>query len=154
MKILCVCHANICRSFLAQEFLKSLLPGVSVCSRGFYANPDYEVPVKVQQALRAKQLEFPGHTSTQLMPEDLQLADLIFCMEQAHEEHLLDRYPQYTDKIWLLTDFAFDKPQDLQDPISLEGRAFAKQSARLYAACEAAAQRIKNDFLTTTKEKL
>ena len=85
--------------------------------------------------------------------ESLSKSDLIFCMEQAHAEGLLDRYAQYTDKIWLLTDFAFDKPQDLQDPISLEGRAFAKQAALLYEACKAAAQRLTHDFLTT-KEKL
>lgn len=148
MKILCICHANICRSFLAQEFLKSLLPEETVFSRGFYANPAYEVPQKVEQALRDRLLPCVDHTSTQLTPEDLQTADLIFCMEQAHEERLLDRYPQYTDKIWLLTDFACDTRQDIPDPISLEGRAFAKQAARLYTLCEVTARRIRQDFLT------
>ena len=146
MKILCICHANICRSFMAQEFLKQLLPEAEVFSRGLYADKSYQVPQKVQDVLSEHQIQFSGHTSTQLTPDDLAQADLIFCMEQAHEERLLDRYPQYTDKLWLLTDFALDEPQDLIDPISLSGRSFEKQAQQLYKVCEAAAKRIKNDF--------
>ena len=143
MKILCICHANICRSFMAQEFLKQLLPGETVFSRGLYADPTYEVPQKVKDALNAHHIPFTGHTSTPLTAQDLQQADLILCMEQAHTDRLLDRYAQYTDKIWLLTDFALDTQQDLPDPIGLEGRAFTKQVKHLHKACLAAAQRIK-----------
>lgn len=153
MKILCICHANICRSFMAQEFLKKLLPSAEVFSRGLYADPSYAVPQKVLQALNARQITGVEHTSTQLTAADLEAADLIFCMEAAHEERLLDRYPQYTDKIWLLTDFAFDKPQDLVDPIGFSGRSFDKLAQQLYHTCEAAAQRISKDLPSTQKEK-
>ena len=146
MKILCICHANICRSFMAQEFLKRLLPQSEVFSRGIYADPTYSVPLKVIQALNSHQIIFTQHTSTPLTALDLQNADLIFCMEQAHEELLLDRYPQYTHKIWLLTEFAYNKPKDIEDPISLEGRAFEKAADTLYEACQQAAQRIKQEF--------
>lgn len=152
MKILCICHANICRSFMAQEFLKKLLPQSDIFSRGLYADPSYLVPDKVVRVLAAHQIVFNTHTSTQLTVQDLAEADLIFCMEQAHEERLLDRYPQYSDKIWLLTDFAFSKPQDLQDPIGLEGRLFEKQVRRLWQVCEAAARRIQHEFLTPQEE--
>lgn len=152
MEILCICHANICRSLMAQEFLKKLLPQAGVFSRGLYADPSYLVPDKVQRALALHQIVFNGHTSTPLTAQDLARADLIFCMEKAHEERLLDRYSQYSDKIWLLTDFAFDKPQDLQDPIGLEGRTFEKQVQRLWQACEAAARRIQHEFLTPQEE--
>ena len=133
---------------MAQEFLRKLLPGVTVFSRGLYGDPTYQVPAKVVSALADHQIEYTGHTSTPLHADDLAQADLIFCVEKEHEELLLDRYPQHTDKIWLLTDFAFDKPQDLADPIGFEGRAFNKQAALLYTACEAAAKRIKKDFLS------
>ncbi len=144
MKILCICHANICRSFMAQEFFKQLLPKETVFSRGLYADPSYEVPQKVKDALAAHHILFTQHTATPLNAQDLQQADLIFCMEQTHLDGLLDRYAQYTDKIWLLTDFAFDNAQDLPDPIGLEGHAFAKQVQRLYNACSAAAKRIES----------
>ena len=84
MNILCICHANICRSFMAQEFLKQLLPGETVFSRGIYADPSYQVPSKVKEALAAHRIVFQSHTATPLHPQDLQQADLIFCMEKAH----------------------------------------------------------------------
>ena len=131
---------------MAQEFFKRLLPRADVFSRGLYANPSYVVPQKVIQALAKHQIAFTGHTSTLLAAADLQQADLIFCMEQAHEELLLDRYAQYTDKIWLLTDCAYNKTEDLEDPISLEGRSFEKAADKLYEACQAAAKRITQTF--------
>ena len=131
---------------MAQEFFKQLLPEMTSCSRGLYANSAYLVPSKVQQVLAKHHIAFTGHTSTQFTEDDLQTADLIFCMEHTQEEQLLDRYPQFTDKIWLLTEFATHKPEDIIDPISLEGRAFEKQAQRLYALCQAAATRIKQDF--------
>lgn len=131
---------------MAQEFFKSLLPGVEVSSRGLYADPAYAVPTKVKDALAKHNIPFRNHTSTQLTVADLQSADLIFCMERAHEERLLDRYPQFTDKIWLLADFALDKTEDMLDPISFEGRSFAKLAQRLYELCQAAAKRIVQDF--------
>ena len=94
MKILCICHANICRSFMAQEFLRRLLPQHEVFSRGLYADPSYEVPEKVKKALATKGIDFVGHISTQLTPQDLAQADLIFCMEQTQADGLLDSYAQ------------------------------------------------------------
>lgn len=146
MKLLCICHANICRSFMAQEFLKQLLPQVDVFSRGLYADPTYQVPYKVLQALQAHQINVTGHTATLLSPQDLEQADIVFCMEKAHEELLLDRYAQYTDKIWLLTEFAFGEEKDIIDPITLEGKAFNKQVNFLYTVCQAVAKRLNQDF--------
>jgi protein-tyrosine-phosphatase len=133
---------------MAQEFLKSLLPGVEVVSRGLYADPSYMVPAKVIDALAKHHISFIKHTSTQLTTADLQTADLIFCMERSHEERLLDRYPQFTDKIWLLADFALDKTENVADPIAFEGRSFDKLAQRLYELCQAAAKRITQDFKT------
>lgn len=146
MKILCICHANICRSFMAQEFLKQLLPTTEVFSRGLYANPSYVVPQKVVAALAKHNIPFKKHISTQFSVPDLQTADLVFCMERGHEEHLLDRYSQYTDKIWLLTDFAYNKREDIEDPISFEGRTFEKLADKLYRICQTTAKRIEQDF--------
>ena len=148
MKLLCICHANICRSFMAQEFLKRLLPRTEVFSRGLYANPAYVVPQKVITALTKHDIPFTQHVSTQLTGADLEKADLIFCMEQAHEELLLDRYSQYTDKIWLLADFAYNRRENIEDPISFEGRTFEKVADKLYQTCQAAAKRIEQDFNT------
>ncbi len=146
MKLLCICHANICRSFMAQEFFKHVLPDTTVFSRGFYADSTYVIPTKVKDSLAKLHICFTKHISTQLTVSDLQTADIIFCMERVHEERLLDRYPQFTDKIWLLSEYATGQPVDIADPICLEGKSFEKHAEHLYTLCQAAATRIKQDF--------
>ena len=131
---------------MAQEFFKQLLPNLTVFSRGLYADPAYVVPVKVQDVLAKHHIMGTHHISTQLTVEDLQMADLIFCMEHAHEERLLDRYAQFTDKIWLLAEYAIGKTTDIADPICSEGKTFERQAEHLYTLCQAAATRIEQDF--------
>ncbi len=145
MKILFICHANLCRSFLAQEFLKQLLPSATVFSRGLYVDPQLTVPKKIKDFLSLHHISFVSHTPTQLTAEDLQNADFVFCMEPEHLCSLQDRYAQYTDKLWLLNDFAFGKKTPLEDPISLSGRAFIKQAQELKKAVESCAKRLINE---------
>lgn len=131
---------------MAQEICKRLLPQAEIFSRGLYADTSYEVPEKVTSFLSSLGITPSPHRSTQLTEEDLSKADYIFCMEQAHLDRLLDRYAQYTSKLWLLNDFAFEKETDLQDPISLSGHAFIKQAVKLQKAVEATAQKIKQPY--------
>ena len=147
MKVLFICHANICRSFVAEQLLKKYLPGCTVFSRGLYADDSYIVPQKVWDFLIAKQIAPTDHQSTLLTKDDLHQADYIFLMEQAHADMLLDRYAQYTDKIFLLNDFVFDKTQDIQDPIGLSGRAFKKQMDVLDKTIYACAEKLKQEML-------
>ena len=143
MKILFICHANVCRSFMAQEILKQLLPQAEVFSRGMYVNTEISVPEKVQKFLLNNDITPSPHRPTQLTESDLQAADLILCMEPEHLEKLTDRYAQYMDKMWLLNDFAFGKETALQDPIGLQGHAFEKQARLLQKAVIACAKRVK-----------
>ena len=145
MKILFICHANLCRSFMAQEFLKQLLPSATVFSRGLYVDPELSVPQKIKDFLALYHIPFVSHTPTQLCENDLQAADYVFCMEPEHLNSLLDKYAQYTDKLWLLNEFAFGKHTALEDPISLSGRAFTKQAEQLKKAVENCAKRLASE---------
>jgi len=146
MKILFICHANICRSFMAQELTKKWLPGAAIFSRGLYVDPGLQVPEKITRFLAACDVVPAPHTPTQLSAADLEQADLIFCMEPQHQEILLDRYAQHTGKIWLLCDFACGKQKTIDDPIGLTGRAFDKQAQELKKIVRQAVERIKKEF--------
>lgn len=146
MKILFICHANVCRSFMAQEILTRLLPKITAFSRGLYVDAQISVPEKITHFLASQGIEAKAHTPTQLTPEDLQKADFIFCMEPEHLDFLLDRYAQHTDKLWLLNDFAFGKKTAIEDPIGLTGRAFEKQAQALAKAVQVCAERFKQEF--------
>ena len=142
MKVLFICHANVCRSFMAQEICKTIRPDIQAFSRGLYANPFYEVPDKVTAFLRSRGIVAGPHTPTQLSDPDLQAADYVFVMEPAHLEQILDRYAQYTDKCYLLLDFAYGKEEALEDPICLEGKPFNKQALILAQAVAKALSRL------------
>lgn len=143
MKVLFICHANVCRSFMAQELLKTFLPDVTVFSRGLYADPACPVPGKVTAFLTKQGLSFAPHIPTPLSAQDLENADLILLMEQRHLEYLSDRYAQYSDKMWLLNDFAFGRETDVPDPISLSGRDFTKSARQLLQTVKAAADKLR-----------
>lgn len=128
---------------MAEELLRPMMPQGTVFSRGLYADASYRVPAKVTDFLQKNGIIFSPHTSTQLTKEDLEKADIIFFMEQAHLDKISDRYAQYLDKMWLLNDYAFGKEEDLEDPISLSGRAFEKSAERLKKAVLAAAEKLK-----------
>lgn len=142
MNLLFICHANLCRSFIAQEVAKKYLPDAVVFSRGLYVDPTLRVPQKVLNFLQEQHISPTPHIAVQLSADDLEKADFVFCMEQEQLEMLLDRYAQHTDKIWLLSDFAFGKEESLEDPISFEGRAFTKLAARVADAAQKAVQKI------------
>ena len=123
---------------MAQEMLKHLRPEVGVFSRGLYADPNYEIPQKVLSFLQKHHIVPSTHLSTQLSEADLAAADCVFFMEQAHLDQVLDRFAQYTDKCYLLSEFATGQAADIPDPIGLTGRAFEKQAEvlkRLVNAC-------------------
>lgn len=142
MHVLFVCYANICRSFMAQELLKQRLPGLSVRSRGLYADPACRVPEKVTHFLEQNALSAPDHRAAPLTEADLQWADYVFFMEQAHLDQTADRWAQYSESFFLLLDYAFDMEKDIADPISLSGKAFTKEAQKLKEAVFAAADKL------------
>ncbi|MDR0953123.1 MAG: hypothetical protein LBM71_02890 [Elusimicrobiota bacterium] len=144
MKILFICHANICRSFMAQEFLNHLLngKGFEVFSRGLFANSYSEVPSKVKNYLASFGVPSSPHTPTLLSAKDLKEADLVFVMEESQLDFLRDRYAEYTEKMFLLFDYAFGKEEDAADPFALSGRSFEKSAARILEAVKAIAAKV------------
>lgn len=131
MKICFICHANICRSFAAERLLKEAVlkagrTDIEVFSRGLYASPDYVIPEKIKNFLKENGADFENHISTLVSVKDLEQADLVLVMTQDILDTLLDRAPQYTDKILLFLDYAYGTEKDMPDPIALSGRPFEK----------------------------
>ncbi|MBR3628294.1 MAG: hypothetical protein IKN42_05565 [Elusimicrobia bacterium] len=136
MKICFICHANVCRSFMSQEILKNLLEknnrhDVEVISRGTYVLPHITVPSKIKDFLSKNNINFSGHTPTQYSKQDLSSSDLIFVMTQEQYDEITDRYAEFSDKIYLLGEFISNKTRDIDDPISLVGKAFEKSADNL-----------------------
>ena len=129
MKICFICHANICRSFISQEFLKYLLQkdnrtDIEVISRGTYALDYLTVPKKIKDFLAENNIVYKEHTPKQYCKGDIVSNDFIFVMTKEQYDELTDKYSEYSDKIHLLEEYVSNKTRDIEDPISLEGKKF------------------------------
>lgn len=133
MKICFICHANVCRSFISQEILKDLLrknnrSDIEVISRGTYVLPHITVPQKIKDFLLKNNIGFTEHIPTQYAKQDLLSSDYIFVMTQDQYDEITDKYAEFSDKIYLLGEFISNKTRDIDDPISLVGKAFEKSA--------------------------
>lgn len=119
IRVLFVCHGNICRSPMAEFLFKQMTQGkdISVASRAVSreeeGNPIY---FQAAQKLREKGIPFAGHTARQITPADYETYDYILVMEQANllrMERLLG--PDKANKVFRLLDFT-EVPGDIEDP--------------------------------------
>ncbi len=140
MKKICfVCHANICRSFGAQCIFNNLAKKdnntqVQAISRGIYAQDYYAVPDKIWDFLASKGIEKTDHKSTLLTKKDLENCDLILTMTDEQKEDILDRFAQFTDKVFMLQEYIYDKEESVKDPISFSGSSFNKVMEKVYTS--------------------
>lgn len=147
MKVCFVCHANVCRSFLAQELLKkfikdSTITGIEVISRGVFAFEDYPIPQKNIDFLLKNGIEYKKHTPTLISKEDISTSDLILVMTVEQLEILIDKYAEFTDKIHLFLEFADNTKEDMPDPIGKTGKQFDKIAIKIKEAVLKTAKKI------------
>lgn len=146
-KICFVCHANICRSFSAECFLKDFLKkagraDVDVISRGIYAQSYFDVPSKITNFLASKGITQPPHTATLLTREDMQNSTLVLTMTEDQKEYILDRYAEFSDKVYTLIEYVYGKEESIKDPISLSGRSFDKVLEEIYKVVKTLSEKI------------
>ena len=121
IKVLFLCHGNICRSPMAEFVFKNLIRD---CNEEFYVdskaisreeigNPIYP---PAQAKLRENNIPFDDHRSSQVTVEDYNNFDYIIVMEDYNIPRLMriigeDSY----NKVYKLLDFT-DKTGDIEDP--------------------------------------
>ena len=121
MKVLFICTANVCRSPLAEGYLKRLLknnpiPDLQVESAGVIAlrgSSAYECAKEV-----ATQIGFDlnGHIARQITLEMADAADQILCMETWHASRILDLDQALITKTVLLGNYHPSQKRLLQIP--------------------------------------
>ncbi len=146
-KICFVCHANICRSFSAECFLRDFLSkagrkDVEVFSRGIFAQSYFEVPGKITNFLASKGIKQPPHTATLLNLQDMEYSTLVLTMTEDQKNFILDNYAQFSDKVFTLHEYVYGKEQSIKDPISLMGRSFNSVLEEIYKTVQDLAKKI------------
>lgn len=123
MNILFVCTANVSRSFTAEMLLKHEieqlnLSHIAVSSAGLYAFPGSSPDPKMVEHLENTGVIVDDHESRLMTVEDVEWADIILVMENAHRLQIEGKWPSATEKLGLLGSFVSgdQNADDIVDP--------------------------------------
>ena len=123
IKILFVCHGNICRSPMAELVFKKMIELLGI-SNDFYveskgtSNEEEGNPVYRQMIPTYKELgiDYSKHKARQIQKDDYDKFDYIIGMDRFNRVNLYNFFKGDPDrKIHLLLDFT-DNPRDIIDP--------------------------------------
>ena len=122
--VLFVCHGNIIRSAFAQKLFEKEVRPWSICVRsaGLFAKEGKAADPRAIEAARTFfEIDLSSHSASPLTAEHVAEADAIFVMDRSNETLLLDRFPDVTEKVFLLAQFSGSQAYpdlEIRDPYS------------------------------------
>ena len=138
--VLFVCTGNTCRSPLAEGLFRKATAGradFTVSSAGVAASVGAPPSHEIQHLLKRRGTALKGFKSRQVSDAILAAATHVFVMTEGHLATLEALFPQYSDKYFLVREFAgiSDKRDgiDVPDPIGM-GLAAYEEVARIFDA--------------------
>lgn len=122
--IMTVCVGNICRSPVAEAFLRRAFPERKVWSAGLAAVVGAPAEDTASELARLAGLDLTAHRAQQVQAWMCTQADLILVMESSHKAALEDRFPLARGKIRRLGEYGPNGPFDIADPYRQPRAAF------------------------------
>jgi protein-tyrosine-phosphatase len=120
-KVLFVCTGNVCRSPMAEGIFRKMLEerglagAVDVDSAGTWALEGRPPTPLAVDAVAAMGVDIGDHRARTVTAEDLQEADLVLVMEEAHRRSLFYLAPELSHKVFLLSEMAGEH-EEIADP--------------------------------------
>ncbi len=115
MKVIFVCHGNICRSPMAEAIFKSLVEDVEVLSAGMSANVGDNAAENAIIICGYNKLDLKGHKAQNIHDLDIENDDLILTMTTDIRDGLKKSYPDL--EIYTIKEYAGEEEYlDIKDP--------------------------------------
>lgn len=131
--VLVVCIGNICRSPMAEYFLKKECPNLNISSAGISALVDHPADDKAKQTAQRFDVNLEPHTARQLNQALVSDADIILVMSSRQQRHVEQTWPVAKGKTFRLGHW---QDKNVADPFRHEQYVF-DETADLIAACVA-----------------
>jgi len=144
--ILFVCTANICRSPVAEAVLRDRLQkrglaGWTVSSAGTWAMMKRGASRNSVLALAEQGLDISDHQAQLIEAHHLAMADLALCMESGHAEALRVEFPQYADRIFMLSEMV-NRRFSVNDPYGQSLDAYQEMAREVTELIDSGLERI------------
>ena len=111
IKILFVCHGNICRSAMAEFICKSIRPDLYCESRAVsYEEQGNDIYPPAKRCLDKHGIKYSRHYAKRITQEDYDNFDQIYVMDQSNMRLIKNIINDYDHKIYMLDD------KDVKDP--------------------------------------
>lgn len=149
MKVIFVCRANICRSFIAERVFRRKLKennrnDIEVSSAALYDMGRASADPRSVELLNKKGFDGYGHKSRPLTEDMIAEANKVIAMEGAHQEVIIDKYPDAEGKVYLLKSFSENYnglDEDIKDPSGRSDYHYRLCFAEIYMAVEGLTKR-------------
>jgi protein-tyrosine-phosphatase len=124
-KILFVCTGNICRSPMAEYYLRKRLiekniSDIEIESAGIFALNSNPVSLETRQIMESIGVSLDEHRSSPLTLDKAQEADLILVVEKTHKTLIENRMPRLANKVKLLGSYLKSGEEEITDPYGCE----------------------------------
>lgn len=133
--IMMVCIGNICRSPIAEVYLKQHQPQLNVFSSGLSALVGKPADPKSIALMTTKEIDLTKHCAQQINSVLVSSSDLILTMEKKHIDAIQRKFPESRGKVHLICKWADN--QEIPDPYKKDDVAFASTSALIESGLDA-----------------
>ena len=121
LRILILCHGNLCRSPMAEGYLRKLLyergiGEVEVRSAGVGALNGYPASEAAHEVGRRHGFSLEGHRARQVRIEDLRGADWVLVMERYQQAAARQHLGEEAGKVRLLGEYSKSGGPEVDDP--------------------------------------
>lgn len=129
--VLVICVGNICRSPMAEYFLKQQHPDLHIESAGISGMTGHPADDKAQLCMQRLNIDMDAHRAKKLNAEHLKQADLILVMSHNQQKHIEQMWPFAKGKVFRLGHW---QNRNVPDPYQHD-QAFFDNTCQLIQQC-------------------
>jgi protein-tyrosine-phosphatase len=125
-----------------------------ISSAGTWAQPGFPPLNEAMEDAKRMKLDISRHRSQQISARLLSQNNLILVMEAGQKEALQIEFPQYKEKVYMLSEIVEDAPYDIPDPVSSGEVTHQEIANELFELIKRGYNNICNMALTAQKSQL